>query len=109
MKLPTHDIMADKDGEELQFSTDLTTDQLAEYLVEDYGKKTAAPFKKAQVNGASFLKLTRQDLDAISVPKKDITSLLELIETLKQSRHEATEPVSIKFVCKLLTTKDQTA
>ena len=76
---------SDSDGEpETPFSVDLDTEGLVRYLNAEFGRRVISYVRKNNINGESFLSLTRDDLKSTKLPNSIQNSLLEKVAVLKE-------------------------
>ena len=88
---------SDSDGEpETPFSVDLDTEGLVRYLNAEFGTRVISYVRKNNINGESFLSLTRDDLKSTKLPNSIQNSLLEKVAVLKEDT--AAKPDDSTFV-----------
>lgn len=76
---------SDSDGEpETPFNVDLDTEGLVRYLNAEFGTRVISYVRKNNINGESFLSLTRDDLKSTKLPNSIQNSLLEKVAVLKE-------------------------
>lgn len=92
---------SDTDGE-TPFSVDVDTDGLVMYLNAYYGKKVIDYVRKNNINGKSFLSLTRDDLMNTKLPADIQNTLLQRVALLKKDTGNPKPDYDSTFVRKLI-------
>ena len=70
---------------ETQFNVDCNTNELVEYLEEEFGTKVISYIRKNEIDGKAFLSLTRDRLKDSELPDKFHRALLDKVAEAMRS------------------------